>query len=359
MKSTIKSTMKSTIKSTIKSIMKNKQTTKAGWCIIGLFFILIVVAFLYKRIKTPLIEGLSEIPRNHVIINPPENKRTYSSIWGSNKTGTGHARSMLDSPQAWSSQYNRKGQWMMINLDSAQKVAGIVIQGRSKGSRWSNQFVRNYKVSYSLNGTTFQYVNGASTIFSGNYRNNNIKEVAMFKTPVNAQYIRIYPQSWAHHMSMRAGVVLPKINTYNLITYKHLNPPENKRTYSSIWRNDKWHARSMLDSHQAWSSHYNRKGEWMTINLDGVKKVYGVVIQGRKTSRWSNQFVRLFTVKYSLNGKDWFDVNNGKNSFIGNINSNQDKIEVSFTTPIDAKYIRIYPQSWAYHMSMRAGVLTL
>ena len=57
-------------------------------------------------------------------------------------------------------------------------------------------------------------------------------------------------------MSMRAGVVLHKKNTYNLITYKHLNPPENKRNYSSIWHNDKPHARSMLDSPQAWSSHY-------------------------------------------------------------------------------------------------------
>lgn len=347
--------MKSTIKSTIKSIMKNKQTTKAGWCIIGLFFILIVVAFLYKRIKTPLIEGLSEIPRNHVIINPPENKRTYSSIWGSNRTGTGHARSMLDSQLAWASQNNWVGQWMMINLDSVQKVSGIVTQGR-KSSRWSNQFVRYYKVSYSVNGTDFKYVDGAA-LFPGNYRDNQIKEVAMFKAPVNAQYIRIYPHRWSHHMSMRAGVVLPKINTYNLITYKHLNPPENKRTYST--RYSKWHARSMLDSPKAWSSRYNRKGEWMTINLDGVKKVYGVVIQGRKTGRWSIQFVTHFTVKYSLNGKDWFDVNNGKNPFIGNINSNQDKIEVAFPTPIDAKYIRIYPQKWKRHISMRAGVLTL
>ena len=30
------------------------------------------------------------------LVNPPENKRSYSSIWGGNAIGTGHARSMLD-----------------------------------------------------------------------------------------------------------------------------------------------------------------------------------------------------------------------------------------------------------------------
>ena len=96
----------------------------------------------------------------------------------------------------------------------------------------------------------------------------------------------------------------------------------------------------------------------MSITLDSVKKVYGVVIQGRHTSPWANQFVKSFAVHYSLNNKDWFGVNN-RQKFIGNINTNQDKIEVAFPTPIDAKYISIYPEEWSHHMSMRAGVLTL
>ena len=183
------------MKGIMKSIMKNgknkQQTKKLRWSIIGLLFIIIVVAFLYKMIKTPLIEGHKEILRDHVVINPPENKRTYSSIWDSNRTGTVHARSMLGSRQAWSSQHNRRGEWMTINLDSVQKVYGIATQGRDTSS-WSNQFVRNYVVSYSKDGT--QFVRGEH--LAGNYRDNQITEIGMFKKPIYAQYIRIYPTAW-------------------------------------------------------------------------------------------------------------------------------------------------------------------
>merc|ERR1712185_126728 len=40
------------------------------------------------------------------VVNPPESSRRYSSIWGDNAIGTGHARSMLDSSQAWSAKEN-------------------------------------------------------------------------------------------------------------------------------------------------------------------------------------------------------------------------------------------------------------
>jgi len=36
-------------------------------------------------------------PPPYAIINPSEDQRVYSSIWGKNNIGTGHARSMIDS----------------------------------------------------------------------------------------------------------------------------------------------------------------------------------------------------------------------------------------------------------------------
>ena len=35
------------------------------------------------------------------VVNPPEDRRGYSSVYNNDKKGTGHARSTLDSPQAW------------------------------------------------------------------------------------------------------------------------------------------------------------------------------------------------------------------------------------------------------------------
>jgi hypothetical protein len=37
-------------------------------------------------------------------LNPPEEARHYSSVWDGDAIGSGHARSMLDSQQAWSAQ---------------------------------------------------------------------------------------------------------------------------------------------------------------------------------------------------------------------------------------------------------------
>jgi hypothetical protein len=38
----------------------------------------------------------------YAVLNPDEDKRSYSTVHGSDAVGTGHARSMLSSVQAWS-----------------------------------------------------------------------------------------------------------------------------------------------------------------------------------------------------------------------------------------------------------------
>lgn len=40
-----------------------------------------------------------------LVLNPPENRRIYSSVWGNDNFGTGHAQSMLFSNQAWTCLY--------------------------------------------------------------------------------------------------------------------------------------------------------------------------------------------------------------------------------------------------------------
>merc|ERR1719456_1238688 len=133
-----------------------------------------------------------------MVLNPPEKSRTYSSIWGNNAIGTGHARSMLDSPQAWSARNNRAGEWMQIDLGAVKSVSGVVTQGRKQG-----QWVTKYNVKYSTNGRKFTSVKGD---FTGN-SDRNTKVTGMFKT-VGARYVRIFVRSWSSHASMRAGVLV-------------------------------------------------------------------------------------------------------------------------------------------------------
>jgi hypothetical protein len=162
------------------------------------------------------------------------------------------------------------------------------------------------------------------SLFKGPNSRNQEKIYQYLDNPVNARYIRFYPKTWAHHISMRAGVLVQKNtgpNTKIQEDYILENPAESARSYSSVWGNERigtGHARSKLDSNQAWSAGRNDGNQWMTIDLGSVKSVGGVVTQGRATSRWSDQMVKGFMLGYSTDGKNFTlikpDLNNERYS---------------------------------------------
>ena len=132
------------------------------------------------------------------LLNPLECDRTYSSVRHNAACGTGHAQSMLDSPQAWSADNNNAGQWMRIDAGSALLVYGVRAQARSD----VNQKVTAFTVQHSTDDSAWSNVDGDATFTdaSGEFD-------ALFATPVMAQYIRITVVSWATHISMRAGLI--------------------------------------------------------------------------------------------------------------------------------------------------------
>mmetsp|Transcript_61631 Transcript_61631/g.170843 ORF Transcript_61631/g.170843 Transcript_61631/m.170843 type:complete len:626 (+) Transcript_61631:77-1954(+) len=132
-------------------------------------------------------------------MNPPENSRAYSSVVDDDAIGTGHAQSALDSPQAWSAKANSVGEWMQIDLGKPSDIRGVVVQGRANIGQW----VTNYQVKYSTDGLSWDDVPGS---FAGS-TDSNTKMRQEF-TPARGRYVRLIPQSWQGHMSMRAGVLV-------------------------------------------------------------------------------------------------------------------------------------------------------
>ena len=150
------------------------------------------------------------------VLDPPELYRTYSSVWKKDRPGTGHAQSMLDSPQGWSADTSNRqantqaGEWMLVNAGSAVTVSGVRIRGRTGGPPFDNQHVTAFTVKYGTDGTswsdavlgvqrsadesTLNDVDGGAT-FTGTSGNFD----ALFATPVKAQYIRITVQTWVNH----------------------------------------------------------------------------------------------------------------------------------------------------------------
>ena len=141
--------------------------------------------------------------------NPSEASRSYSSVFCNEAPGTGHARSMLDSEQAWSAGgwgWSPGSQWMRIDLGDALHVHGVVIQARDG----ANQYVTEVEVQHSLDQNS-----GFSSVQSqaiGGFRffptsTNSHKSELIFLEPVVAQFIKIVVWAWNSHISMRAGVL--------------------------------------------------------------------------------------------------------------------------------------------------------
>jgi hypothetical protein len=162
----------------------------------------------YKLVKvssspTPTIFGTCGISLN--VLNVDENKRSYSSVYGNDAIGTGHARSMLDSSQAWSAGSNTAGQWMKMDLGEVQKIDGVVTQQRAIGN-WGNQRVTKFQVMTSVDDAV--YVDRGT--YPGHVADEGNKKIYTYleTADVPARWVKIVMIEYVSHTSMRAGVIL-------------------------------------------------------------------------------------------------------------------------------------------------------
>lgn len=87
-----------------------------------------------------------------VVVNMPENKRSYSSVWNNDRPGSGHGRSMLDS-EAWSA--GRTGDWMKMDLGRVLRVGGVVTQSRAAANCCGTQRVTRFQIMTSEDDATY------------------------------------------------------------------------------------------------------------------------------------------------------------------------------------------------------------
>ena len=137
-----------------------------------------------------------------IVFSPPSADFLYSSSWGNDKPGTGHARARLNSPQAWSAQPPYHEQYLQIDTGEVQSISGVVLQGRRDAAQWVTAFF----VDVSSDGKLWFPV-GCGTRFDGN-RDQNTKKRILFYSPVLARYVRVKVAAWFGHPSMRAGILL-------------------------------------------------------------------------------------------------------------------------------------------------------
>ena len=143
------------------------------------------------------LHGMRKAPKDE--LNPPESSRTYSSVFSNETPGVGHARSMLDSDQAWSAAHNVVDQWMEIDMGAKNFIAGVVVQGRN--TPWNNQRVTSFDV----------LIDGIKVTSTLNYTSSgNTRQTYTFSNPVIGRKVRFRVKGWNSHASMRAGVIPAK-----------------------------------------------------------------------------------------------------------------------------------------------------
>jgi hypothetical protein len=273
--------------------------------------------------------------------------RSASSVFASESIGVRHGRGRLDSEQAWSAGTNTVGEWYQIDNGVEGKIKGIAIKGRVGAQR-----VKTFKVKYKGKGGTWKDVESGK-VFTGN-TDQETKVDVIFKNPIDARYIRIYPETFDTHMSLRADIISGKTMTNKTPTI--VDVPYSGHKSSGNYGGDAIgtsHGTGRLDSGQGWSAKTNAVGEWYELSLANPTDVSGVVIKGRVQG---GQYVTSLKVKYKNADGNWGPIDSGyifEGSYIGDSQAN-----IFFEKPVKTSAIRIYPQTWVNHMSLRAGLIT-
>ncbi|XP_072048961.1 lactadherin-like [Amphiura filiformis] len=150
-----------------------------------------------------------------------DNQLTASSVPDGNR-GPSNARlnrlAQYPTTGSWSAKYNNVNQWIQVDLGVSTWVTGVLTQGRAYnvdarffgGGDCCPQWVTNFKVQYSNDGTNWHYVKSANNqdamIFVGNTDQTTVV-TNLFPAPIEASFIRILPTEWNVRISLRFEVV--------------------------------------------------------------------------------------------------------------------------------------------------------
>ena len=282
-------------------------------------------------------------------LTTPNSMRNASSVWGGrglNWKLNGCGNSMIDSSGGWCAQANHVGEWIQLDNGKIGSISGVITQGRKDAGQW----VKSFKVKYKDESGSWWDVDGKT--FPGNVDKSS-KVTTTFSKPVRARYIRIYPQTWHGHISMRVDMFAGDTHTDKSPALGDL--PYNGHSSSGNWSDNAIgtsHGAGRLDSGRSWSAKVSEVGQWYQLSLNTPVNISGVAMKGRPDAP---QWVTSVKIQYEDENGEFKDVDGG---FVFDANYDKNSlVKIFFDKPIRSKAIRFYSQSWYGHMSARFGIL--
>uniref|UniRef100_A0A3Q1EDZ5 Neuropilin n=1 Tax=Acanthochromis polyacanthus TaxID=80966 RepID=A0A3Q1EDZ5_9TELE len=237
---------------------------------------------------------------------------------------------------AWTPSEDSNKEYIQVDLHFLKVLTGIATQGAVSKETQKSYFVTTFKLEVSTNGEDWMvYRHGKNhKVF---HANTDPAEVVLNRVPqpVLARFVRIRPQTWRNGIALRFELYGCQITG------------ERAAQESQIGRI------ILLRIHR--------------VDLGIPKTVRGVITQGARggdaasgATTDNRAFVRKYKVAYSLNGKEWNFIMDGKTSLpkIFEGNTHYDTPELRHFEETVAQYIRIYPERWSpAGIGMRVEIL--
>ncbi|XP_055791991.1 EGF-like repeat and discoidin I-like domain-containing protein 3 isoform X2 [Salvelinus fontinalis] len=278
-----------------------------------------------------------------------------------------HRRGMVN---AWSPAVSDRWPWIQVNLRQQMRVTGLITQGARRLG--SSEYVKSYKIAHSDDARTWSMVKARGDtqdmIFHGNSDSSSLMANA-FSSPIEAQYIRVYPQVCRGHCMLRMELMGCELTGCSEpLGLKGGEVQDFQLTSSSVYRTLgmgllAWTPnRARLDNQakvNAWTAATNDQNQWIQVDLLVPTKVTGVVTQGAKDFG-RVQFVRSYKLAYSNDGLRWTtyqDQTQHKDKvFQGNVENDTHR-KNSVQPPIYGRFLRLIPWSWYGRITLRMELL--
>ncbi|XP_071995527.1 EGF-like repeat and discoidin I-like domain-containing protein 3 isoform X2 [Engystomops pustulosus] len=219
---------------------------------------------------------------------------------------------------AWTSAENDRWPWIQINLQKKMRVTGVITQGAKRIG--SPEYIKSYKIAYSDDGKSWSTYkvkrSKEDMVFRGNV-DNNTPYANSFTPPIEAQYIRLYPQVCRRHCTLRMELLGCELSGCSEpLGMKSGHIQDYQITASSVFR---------------------------TLNMDMF------TWESRKARLDKQGKVNAWTSGRS-DQSQWLQV------FQGNFDNDTHRKNV-IDPPIYARFIRILPWSWYGRITLRAELL--
>ncbi|XP_072025097.1 uncharacterized protein [Amphiura filiformis] len=211
----------------------------------------------------------------------------------------------LHTASAWRSYYNNAQQWIQVQFLRQLPITGIITQGEKGANVW----VTRFKVQYSLDYQTWNFVldeTGEEELFEANWDDSS-PATNYFFSPVFVHYIRIKPTLWITTIALRfelLGCLHEPLPCQDLLGMED-GIITDQQFFASANLSDYGVSFARLNGPKAWAGQYNNLTQWFQVNFRTPVLVTGIIMQGRQDA---DAWVSRYRVMTSLDDVIWENV---------------------------------------------------